>query len=542
LVPAARAAAGEPDPTFGLGGLVIHEFTPKQFGSSSSFETLELVPGGIDAAGYARRSGGGSWFALVARFNEAGGLDPSFANSGGFVGIFSEFNPTTLYSDTMDGEVPQADGSIVVAGGRIAGRLTASGQVDGSFNHQGERIEINALAPLPNGDILAAGHQELPEGHPGRPAAVERWLPGGARDPSFGHAGEVQIPLPTGTGQATNIIVLPEGKVLVAGWGYLAGSEPKTEEFVWVARLNPNGVLDGSFGSGGIARVRSYGSHAALALQPTGRIVLFGGEPTPPPGPCCEQQGYQTVAWGFTEQGQPDPSFGEDGIAKLPSANPSLPNSVAAAAVDGAGRLLIVANQPPYATKPQPSFVARLTAAGRLDPSYGHGGIAEGPEGSYFSAIAVDPLGRATVAGADGQGALLERLQGDISPAPAPPQSGPASSPNSRLRPSATRPGIRWRLRCRGLRSRRPRARATLLSCTLTVTKLPGRWSSLEASISRGHTRLAHARTRVHKLPVVLHFPSAISRRRGVYVLAIVLRRHRGSVRLIEPLRALPRS
>jgi uncharacterized delta-60 repeat protein len=410
----AWAGAGEPDPTFGSGGVFSHEFTGGGLSSGSELRAVALAPGAtIDLVGVSDERDERE--VLAVRLTEQGSLDPSFGSGGALVTTLQPRTSGQITLQPGDAELVQADGSIVVGGPGIIGRLTPSGQLDAGYQHDGNRIRIHAIASLSSGKLLTAG-EERSEPNVSSPAAIERLLPDGASDPSFGHEGQVNLPLHPGEKmreQARTAIALPEGKVLLAGIGSGWSSPSTTEGFIWLARVDADGSLDSSFSTAGIHYLPANGGEVALVRQPSGRLVLFGEMPTEAPGSWGEAHGWQTAAWAFNEQGAPDTSFGQGGVTRLPSTQPELSNFIAAATVDSQDRVLVASNQVKPNSYRAAAFITRLTATGQLDTGYGHGGLAVGVEGSVFDALAVDSTGRAIAAGAGPGGALVERFQGD---------------------------------------------------------------------------------------------------------------------------------
>src|ERR1700722_7438463 len=414
----AGASAGAPDPTFASGGIFSDGFGTTGQDAGSELLSISLAPGGdIDSVGTDDDSDERE--VLAVRLNEHGTLDPTF-NSDGF--IITPFKEKTEHQITLQGAEPelvQANGSIVAGGNRLLGRLTPTGLLDPSFEHATDHIDIKAIAALPSGDLLATGDQEGPEGPNGNfPIAIERLLPNGARDESFGEKGVVKLPLHAGTvsqEQARVAVALPDGKVLLAGSGHSTTGEER-QEYAWLARVNTNGSLDSSFGSGGIDYVTTAYPNMAFAREPSGRLVLFGEGRTSSPGPFSEPHGWQTIGWGFTENGPPDPSFGPHGSTALPSSNPEPSNFVAAATSDATGRLFVAVNQLKLNNYRAAPYVARLSATGQMETAYGQGGVALGPEAGAFEAVTVDPSGRAIVAGVGSVGSLIERFPGGAPP------------------------------------------------------------------------------------------------------------------------------
>jgi uncharacterized delta-60 repeat protein len=83
-------------------------------------------------------------------------------------------------------------------------------------------------------------------------------------DSSFGSDGVVSNLLPSSTGKAQSAAIQSDNKILISASG---------GDTDYLLRLNPNGSLDTSFGSGGIVETPVYGP---LALEPNGDIILAG--------------------------------------------------------------------------------------------------------------------------------------------------------------------------------------------------------------------------------------------------------------------------
>ena len=73
-------------------------------------------------------------------------------------------------------------------------------------------------------------------------------------------------------GRATAVVVAPNGKLLIGGFSGPEGGN------IQVARLKPNGALDTTFATGGIATIDFGGDDfgEAMARQADGRIVVTG--------------------------------------------------------------------------------------------------------------------------------------------------------------------------------------------------------------------------------------------------------------------------
>ncbi|MBV8780610.1 MAG: hypothetical protein JO353_04370 [Phycisphaerae bacterium] len=110
-------------------------------------------------------------------------------------------------------------------------------------------------------------------------------------DPTFGSSGIDQSNLGTSGEQAQDIILQPDGKILVAGGpGFL------------VARYNADGSLDTSFGSGGKVSISGIDSAYSIALQSNGQIIVAGGA------------GFNVAR--LNSNGSLDTTFGNNGLVQ----------------------------------------------------------------------------------------------------------------------------------------------------------------------------------------------------------------------------------
>jgi uncharacterized delta-60 repeat protein len=107
---------------------------------------------------------------------------------------------------------------------------------------------------------------------PGEDFALARFNPDGSLDPSFGDGGKAATDFTTGD-EGHAVVVQPDGKIVVAGQS-LANYA--------LARYRPDGSLDPSFGSGGkvLSSIQGeqgpLGGASALVLQPDGKLVAVG--------------------------------------------------------------------------------------------------------------------------------------------------------------------------------------------------------------------------------------------------------------------------
>jgi uncharacterized delta-60 repeat protein len=262
--------------------------------SSDLASDLAIQPDGkIIAAG---RSDGN---VALARYNTNGGLDTSFgpAHTGlvttGLVSpADSGWNKTldmALYPSTSPAEAgkivvveqldlsntPSASDSVVVI------RYNANGTLDTTFNGTGE-VTINSAnfpsVALQSNDNLVVSYN----GTNTNPGALQvvRFNPNGSLDTSFSFGG---ISL-SGPGLVNTHIrdttIQSNGQILVAGYYQPPNNGGFEPHYFFVARVNANGGLDTTFGTGGVATpwgVTDAGSYpVSLVLDASGNIVLAG--------------------------------------------------------------------------------------------------------------------------------------------------------------------------------------------------------------------------------------------------------------------------
>jgi uncharacterized delta-60 repeat protein len=237
------------------------------WGAISRATCVVVMPNGkLLLGGFSGPEGGDM---QVARLNANGALDTSFG-AGGKVAI--DFGGTEFGQALAR----QANGRILIAGrsdvaGAVIARLRANGVLDPDFG-TGGRVTLpgvgiaRSVMVQPDRKILVAGNPS-----PTNTMTVTRLNPSGSLDTSYGVNGTSAIDFAPLDDQAGGAVLQPDGKVVIAG------SVQNSGDF-GVARLNPDGSLDGGFGNGGKALV-DFGVAAfafAVALQPNGRIVVVG--------------------------------------------------------------------------------------------------------------------------------------------------------------------------------------------------------------------------------------------------------------------------
>src|SRR5262249_6572770 len=90
----------------------------------------------------------------------------------------------------------------------------------------------------------------------------------GMLDPTFGSGGIVTTPIGGLNPQGRGLALQADGRIVVSGG---SGDGPGI-----VARYLSNGVLDSSFGSGGVILGPSGSNYFQVSIQPDGRIIVAG--------------------------------------------------------------------------------------------------------------------------------------------------------------------------------------------------------------------------------------------------------------------------
>src|SRR5438094_1716665 len=168
----------------------------------------------------------------------------------------------------------------------VSGRtvLAVDGDLDPTFGTDGKVLTdfdhstdiAYAVAVQTDGKLVVVGTTYLDNDFSNEDFAVARYNPDGTLDKTFGVGGKVQTDFPGLAAVASSVVIQPDGKIVVAG-----GAFPLFTflgDFK-VVRYNPNGSLDTSFGDGGIVTTSfpGDGSYAfAVALQSDGKIIATG--------------------------------------------------------------------------------------------------------------------------------------------------------------------------------------------------------------------------------------------------------------------------
>ncbi|MEO7660460.1 MAG: hypothetical protein ABIV48_12675 [Pyrinomonadaceae bacterium] len=384
------------DPGFGISGKVS---TPVGPGNDVAQAVAVQLDGRVLVAGYAY-NGANNDFAIV-RYNSDGTLDPSFGGNG------IVLTPVGSSEDEAFGMTVQPNGNIVLVGQSSNGiksdiavvRYNSNGTLDTTFDLDGKMTvsptQGNALARSvalqPDGRIVIAGVGLNPSNFD---IILIRLMPDGALDTTFdGNTGVgngiVITQVGAGSDQAYGVAVLPNGKIVVAGY-YVATVSTDTV----LMRYQADGVLDTSFGTGGLA-IHSFSTAdtdeaLSMVMQPDGKIVIAG----------CIRDGTPNdfLVARFESNGSRDLTFGSNGFLIVPFS--SATDIALGVALQTDGKIVAVGfgnngSNNDFA-------VARVNPNGSLDTSFSDDGrdlTMIGSNTDVANAVAIQPDGRIVVAG-----------------------------------------------------------------------------------------------------------------------------------------------
>ena len=338
----------------------------------------------------------------IAHAVPPGELDPTFGAAG--IAVVSELTRAVAAMSLAN--------DVVVAGSRpdefALVRLHSDGGIDSSFGafgvsavHVGSNAETAGAIQQPDARVVVAGSvmQDVSPACVGCPTtlpfmALVRFDPDGGVDASFGAAGVVVGE--RGDCAARAVRRQPDGHLLVAG---RCGSD------FAVIRVGADGMLDQSFGAGGVATAPGRDGATDLLSQPDGSVITIGAAPG---------DGIRIVR--FHPDGTVDPAFGlSAGITDVASDDWEGANAVAQTPDC---RLVVAGWALAYNSILNGKFpafaVIGFTLQGTIDPVLGTKQFQLGLPSSRASAVVPDGSG-IVVAGrlykgfaADGLGGLVE--------------------------------------------------------------------------------------------------------------------------------------
>jgi uncharacterized delta-60 repeat protein len=314
---------GSLDPSFGRGGIVTTSFAA----SASANDVVIDAANRIVVVGGAPPSKSGNILPVVARYLANGSPDTSFGTGGK---VFVPYG-TRGWSGAAYSVALQADGKIVVGASETTTdwhffrviRLRGDGGLDQTFAGSGQyrvqtmvsgrNVVTTQFVETGQGTeerIVVSGTVDAVNVGYAHVGTLWRFTPAGAPDTSFGTSGVVSTRVNGDNTEFSSVVIDAANRLVVVG---SVDPYPDAGPLQTVlARYETSGVLDNTFGGGGVALLSTLNNSwgGAVAIQADGKIVVGGSIDTDP-------DPYVTAAklslWRVTENGSPDATFGFGG-------------------------------------------------------------------------------------------------------------------------------------------------------------------------------------------------------------------------------------
>lgn len=301
-----NAQSGSIDLTFGTDGVVT---TAVHANYNMTETTVVQSDGKILVAGSAGTPS--TYQMAVARYNEDGSLDTSFANDGTLripVGPLKSF---------VMGMAQQPDGKILLGGrtwDNVSGdfalvRLNEDGSFDNTFGTNGialiqtpETEAAEAMTLLDDGKIIMVGYRD-------DNLTAAKFNTDGSLDTSFGVNGWAVVSFSDQASYADDVAIQDDGKILISGFSLNGDNRFQ----VAAARLNTDGSVDNSFGTNGtvlfnVGEWNDFGE--GVAIQDDGKILIGGHKWI-----SNVQQKHDLFVARLNTDGSLDTSYGNNGAA-----------------------------------------------------------------------------------------------------------------------------------------------------------------------------------------------------------------------------------
>lgn len=264
---------GGKDTTFGIGGQADINFC----WTSDWITDMELLPDGkILCAGFESYGTQVPYPNVVTfRLSAEGEIDTTYGDS-----AFMTYHHLGVESQYPEIAVA-ADGSIIgiarthdgISAGNYLFKLESDGSIDTTFGGGTGYILFSAAANFGGADIHVQpdGKFVIAGGNSTSAFGAARYLPDGTPDATFGVNGKVLLTIPGTAAGVREMILHTDGRITLCG---------STTTHVTLAQLLPDGSLNSSFGTGGIAQFSytySLAGRDFIELS-DGRLVVCNGE------------------------------------------------------------------------------------------------------------------------------------------------------------------------------------------------------------------------------------------------------------------------
>ncbi|MFS4460160.1 hypothetical protein [Bdellovibrio sp. HCB2-146] len=341
----------EPSSEFGSRGVSLWNRLRDGDSDDEAGAFLELADGRIWVTG--RTSGAGPSQGYLKSFNADGSLDMTFGYQKGNVtairpGFISYFKKLVQVGDVvyLAGQTNPGDEDIILA------RYHLDGTYDTSFNKSGTAVfDLSGNSDYVSDMVIQADGKILIAGQTNENFTVIRVNTDGSLDTGFATAGMFLSQFSPGSSSdlVSKILLQSDGKII------LAGHTNDAVDGIGMMRLNADGSLDNTFGTGGKAKTNNASIHVSGAkLLSDGKIIVAGSD------------GANTVIAQFTTTGALDTSFNTTGyvVRKFSASD----NFVVSVDVQTDGKIVVAGFAGSFFSAQ--AFVARVNADGSTDTTF----------------------------------------------------------------------------------------------------------------------------------------------------------------------------
>ena len=277
VVLAAYTPSGKVDSTFGVNGKTFTDLGNNELAAEMLIQPdgKFLLIGNTTTA----NNSNGKW--MVSRYSSSGFPDSTFGTNGS---VTLDFNPAMV--ERANAGALQADGKLLVIGysamqgyNNTLARFTSTGSLDSTFGVNG--VLVYPLGPFEDygSDIEIQSDGKYVTGGlrmygGGYNFALARLNPNGSTDSSFGINGFIETDFGFNDDDLISAIYLHGNKITAVGSsGYNGDTDPA------IARYTANGLPDSSFGVNGRLTTHvgvGYGHLTSAVIQPDGKLLTTG--------------------------------------------------------------------------------------------------------------------------------------------------------------------------------------------------------------------------------------------------------------------------
>ncbi len=346
------------------------------------------------------------WQQPHAAYAQAGTLDPAFAAAGKYVQDFGAQDNLTKVRVQADQKIVAVGTALTpaFAGNLLVIRLNPDGTPDNTFNGTGIVLitDFNEsyaydLYFRPDGKIVVVGARA--DANFQFSMLALRLNADGTLDTSFGTGGFSEPEISTADDLAYAVTPMANGQMLLAG----TALDDQFRNQPVVVRLNEDGTVDDSFGTNGVAALtvdETDNKFWNVGLQSDGSIIASGHLDRGLTG--TGQFNHDVLVARFTAGGLLDVTFGTGGTVVRPISAEYVESAFAMAL--GADDAIYLGG---YTTQPDFSFdgfVMKLDGSGTADATFGTNGlfIFDNAIQDVFTGLALQPDGKLLACGTSG--------------------------------------------------------------------------------------------------------------------------------------------